>query len=132
MFESRPSLYFLASFCSWALVSRKGSQRCTESGRKPEREGSSGQSSRLAIERRPPQHLGVQLVGAALDFALDLVEHRDQHVRSSSTPSLAASLANASPMPIPKNVTFVTFDVYGTLIDWETGHLRRLRRGGAT
>ena len=25
------------------------------------------------------------------------------------------------PMPIPKNVTFVTFDVYGTLIDWETG-----------
>ena len=28
---------------------------------------------------------------------------------------------NARPMPIPKNVTFVTFDVYGTLIDWETG-----------
>src|SRR6201990_2928229 len=24
-------------------------------------------------------------------------------------------------MPIPKNVTFVTFDVYGTLIDWEPG-----------
>ena len=24
-------------------------------------------------------------------------------------------------MPIPKNVTFVTFNVYGTLIDWETG-----------
>src|SRR5260370_17665577 len=24
-------------------------------------------------------------------------------------------------MPIPKNVTFVTFDVHGTLIDWETG-----------
>src|ERR1017187_911007 len=24
-------------------------------------------------------------------------------------------------VPIPKNVTFVTFDVYGTLIDWETG-----------
>src|ERR1700735_2833623 len=28
---------------------------------------------------------------------------------------------NARRMPIPKNVTFVTFDVYGTLIDWETG-----------
>src|SRR5829696_5490643 len=27
----------------------------------------------------------------------------------------------ASPMPLPKEVTFVTFDVYGTLIDWETG-----------
>jgi len=24
-------------------------------------------------------------------------------------------------MPIPKNITFVTFDVYGTLIDWESG-----------
>jgi 2-haloacid dehalogenase len=24
-------------------------------------------------------------------------------------------------MPLPKNVTFVTFDVYGALIDWETG-----------
>ena len=24
-------------------------------------------------------------------------------------------------MPIPKNVTFVTFDVYGTLIDWDLG-----------
>src|SRR6476619_3588868 len=24
-------------------------------------------------------------------------------------------------MPIPKNVTFVTFDAYGTLIDWESG-----------
>src|SRR5947209_19799329 len=24
-------------------------------------------------------------------------------------------------MAIPKGVTFVTFDVYGTLIDWETG-----------
>jgi 2-haloacid dehalogenase len=24
-------------------------------------------------------------------------------------------------MPIPKNITWVTFDVYGTLIDWETG-----------
>jgi 2-haloacid dehalogenase len=24
-------------------------------------------------------------------------------------------------MPIPKNISFVTFDVYGTLIDWESG-----------
>src|SRR5947209_17935580 len=24
-------------------------------------------------------------------------------------------------MALPKEVTFVTFDVYGTLIDWETG-----------
>ena len=24
-------------------------------------------------------------------------------------------------MPLPKEVTYVTFDVYGTLIDWETG-----------
>src|SRR5207302_11103978 len=24
-------------------------------------------------------------------------------------------------MPLPKNIEWVTFDVYGTLIDWETG-----------
>jgi 2-haloacid dehalogenase len=28
---------------------------------------------------------------------------------------------HARPMSIPKNISFVTFDVYGTLIDWETG-----------
>ena len=27
----------------------------------------------------------------------------------------------ARAMAIPKDITFVTFDVYGTLIDWETG-----------
>jgi 2-haloacid dehalogenase/putative hydrolase of the HAD superfamily len=26
-----------------------------------------------------------------------------------------------APMTIPKNISFVTFDVYGTLIDWDTG-----------
>ena len=32
------------------------------------------------------------------------------------------------PMPLPKaSHHFVTFDVYGTLIDWETGRLRRLQ-----
>ena len=31
-------------------------------------------------------------------------------------------------MPLPKDVTFVTFDVYGTLIDWETGRLRRVQK----
>ncbi len=33
-------------------------------------------------------------------------------------------------MPIPKNVTFVTFDVYGTLIDWETGIYEAFAEGG--
>jgi 2-haloacid dehalogenase len=28
---------------------------------------------------------------------------------------------HAARMAIPKNISFVTFDVYGTLIDWETG-----------
>ena len=32
-----------------------------------------------------------------------------------------ASIQWATDMPLPKEVTFVTFDVYGTLIDWETG-----------
>ena len=30
----------------------------------------------------------------------------------------------AEPMAIPKQITFVTFDVYGTLIDWEDGASR--------
>ncbi len=34
----------------------------------------------------------------------------------------------ATPMPIPKNVTFVTFDVYGTLIDWEDGVYRAFKK----
>ena len=81
MFESSPSLYFLESFCSCGLVSLNGFQRWTESGRKPERDGSSGQSDAFGdLDRGAPQHLGVELVGAALDLAGDLVEERDQHV----------------------------------------------------
>jgi len=34
-------------------------------------------------------------------------------------------------MPIPKNVTFVTFDVYGTLIDWEAGIYEAFSREAA-
>ena len=34
------------------------------------------------------------------------------------------------PMALPSKVNFVTFDVYGTLIDWETGICRRLPAGG--
>jgi 2-haloacid dehalogenase len=30
-------------------------------------------------------------------------------------------------LPLPKDVRFVTFDCYGTLIDWETGIVRALR-----
>ena len=33
----------------------------------------------------------------------------------------------ARAMALPKNVTFVTFDVYGTLIDWETGAYEAFR-----
>jgi len=39
-------------------------------------------------------------------------------------------------MAIPRNVTFVTFDVYGTLIDWDTGvydaFAAEARRDGVT
>jgi len=34
-------------------------------------------------------------------------------------------------MPLPKQVTFVTFDVYGTLIDWEEGVYQAFRREAA-
>jgi 2-haloacid dehalogenase/putative hydrolase of the HAD superfamily len=30
-------------------------------------------------------------------------------------------MASSAPMTIPKQINFVTFDVYGTLIDWESG-----------
>ncbi len=31
-------------------------------------------------------------------------------------------------MPLPKDITFVTFDVYGTLIDWEEGAYQAFRK----
>lgn len=31
-------------------------------------------------------------------------------------------------MPLPKQITFVSFDVYGTLIDWETGIVEAFRK----
>ena len=34
-------------------------------------------------------------------------------------------------MPIPKNVTFVTLDVYGTLIDWEAGAIQAFEKEAA-
>ena len=77
MLEIRPVSNFFVNFVELGLVSLNGGQRCTESGRKPEREGSSGQPMRLAISSgRAAQDLGVELVGAALDLAGDLVEVR--------------------------------------------------------
>ena len=49
MFEMSPVWNFATTFLSCALVSLNAGQRWTESGRKPEREGSSGQSTRLEI-----------------------------------------------------------------------------------
>ena len=49
MFEISPVLNFAATLVSCGLVSLNGFQRGIESGRKPERDGSSGHSSRLAI-----------------------------------------------------------------------------------
>ena len=87
MFEIRPVLYFLrelASSCGVGLLERRASAR-RESGRKPEREGSSGQPRSLGdLDGRAAQDLGVELVGAALDLALDLVEEREQPRRGRS------------------------------------------------
>jgi hypothetical protein len=49
MFETRPVSKLLTNLRSCALVSLNGAQRWTESGKKPERLGSSGQPMRLAI-----------------------------------------------------------------------------------
>src|SRR4051794_38314018 len=40
---------------------------------------------------------------------------------SSSKPSAAGRTTILALMPLPAKVTWVTFDVYGTLIDWEAG-----------
>src|SRR5689334_6065893 len=42
-------------------------------------------------------------------------------VRCYSGPARAEMSSSLPAMALPKEVTFVTFDVYGTLIDWETG-----------
>jgi 2-haloacid dehalogenase/putative hydrolase of the HAD superfamily len=39
-----------------------------------------------------------------------------------------ANLLRLEPMPLPAKVNFVTFDVYGTLIDWETGVYEAFKR----
>ena len=47
----------------------------------------------------------------------------DGHNRGAPTHTVAQPRADGimPAMALPKTVTFVTFDVYGTLIDWETG-----------
>ena len=66
MLEISPISNFLAKRSSCVLVSLNGGQRETDSGRKPEREGSSGQpSSREIGDGGAAQDLGVELVGAA-------------------------------------------------------------------
>ena len=42
-------------------------------------------------------------------------------IRGYSRSARAEMSSCTAAMPLPKEVTFVTFDVYGTLIDWETG-----------
>src|SRR3954454_5280258 len=96
-FEISPVWYLAASFLTCGLVSLNAGQRWTESGRKPARDGSGGPPGFLAgrhATRRhnrpadllgdahgdPPQHLRVELVGAALDLALVLVEAGDDLV----------------------------------------------------
>ena len=49
MFEISPLWKCLVTLLSCGLDSLNAGQRCTLSGRKPEREGSSGQSRRLEI-----------------------------------------------------------------------------------
>ena len=49
MFETSPISNFLPKRSSWVLVSLNGGQRVTESGRNPERDGSSGQPSSREI-----------------------------------------------------------------------------------
>ena len=81
MLERIPISYFFAKRSSWALVSRKGGQAGHAVGQEV-------RARRLEVPAQlrghahggAAQDLGVQLVRAALDLALDLDEARDQHV----------------------------------------------------
>ena len=54
---------------------------------------------------------------------------RDVHRSDSLEPPTACQLLEwPALMPLPSKITFVTFDVYGTLIDWETGVYDAFRR----
>src|ERR1700759_3670082 len=46
---------------------------------------------------------------------------RIRRLRPAGTLSNHRPAASRRPLPLPKEVRFVTFDCYGTLIDWETG-----------
>ena len=106
MFEMRPVWYFFDSFVSCGLVSLNGRPALDRVG----------QEARPRRLQRPadllgdphgdaPQHLGVELVGAALDLALGLVEQRDDVLALSIVnPSLAASLRNASNTPFSQSM----------------------------
>ena len=73
MLEIRPDLLLRVDLLERRIVSLKGRQRVTESGRNWARDGSSGQPELLGdVDRGAAQDLGVELVGAAHDLPLVL------------------------------------------------------------
>ena len=96
MSDSRPSLYFLASFGQPRVGFPEGFHRCTSRAGSPSRGLEVPLHPFGDLEGRPSQHLGVKLGGPGLDFPLDLAEQRDQDVAVELHPSRSASLAKAS------------------------------------
>ena len=105
MFETSPTSNFFANRSSWVLVSLNGGQRDTESGRKPDREGSSGHpSSRemlTAVRRSTSAYSSYEppLISCCVCMNSGISSSRD-----SVYPSRSASLEKASNAPVSQSI----------------------------
>ena len=106
MFEIRPVWNFLENFVSCGLVSLNGAQRWTESGQEPGARGLERPADVLGDPHGDAaQDLGVQLVGAALDLALVLVEAGDDLVAVVDREAVLGRLsAKASYTPVSQSI----------------------------
>src|SRR6478672_5289447 len=107
MFEISPVWNFLMNLVSCGLVSLNGAQRWTESGRKPEREGSSGQlmslAMRTATRRRTSAYSSYEppWMSRSYWWKRGMISSRSSMVK----PSRDASRRNASNTPLSQSIS---------------------------
>jgi 2-haloacid dehalogenase len=82
-------------------------------------------ADRALLDRLAPEPVRELLGGDSVEpgaaGAADSRKRRRRSLRPEPDGLLRPRAKMHGRMPLPKEVTFVTFDVYGTLIDWETG-----------
>ena len=116
---SRPSLYFLASFCSCGVGFLERLPALDRVGQEARARGLQRPVEAFGdLDRGAPQHLRVELVGASLDFARDLVEQRRSARRGRSRRRRArppwrtrrrCPVSQSISVPYTSKVTNVTF-----------------------